>query len=262
MLYHNKFQDTAEIKTSKPNGSILTMPRFVPNIFLSDCWSSVGDVTFYHANGNCYYRKRAKPNFPNTENQQVQSSIHRRALQAWKSLSHDIQLKWNKYAIDVPSHRPPYDHDNHISGFNLFVSAYHGFALLKNEHIPEPVPYPQFPLYNIRYEGYQIIDDIDLKVIFSIEVHNDQDCRRFFVLGKIMLAPLGVGCKTGKLRNFVSVYEETPGEETHKVSFLIPNYKESFGLNSSDCQLHMRYLLVDSKTGYRNFQKRISIAIQ
>lgn len=46
---------------------------------------------------------------------------------------------------NVPSHRPPYDDNHHISGYNLFVSAYHGFAQLGHEHVPVPQPYPLFP---------------------------------------------------------------------------------------------------------------------
>ena len=51
----------------------------------------------------------------------------------------------------IPPHTPNprllVQHRQHhlLSGYNLFVSAYHGFAQLGNEHVPEPQPYPQFP---------------------------------------------------------------------------------------------------------------------
>lgn len=74
-----------------------------------------------------------------------QAQVHHRAILAWQHLPHSVQLQWNHYARSVPSHRPPYDNNHHISGYNLFVSAYHGFAQLGREHIPEPQPFPEFP---------------------------------------------------------------------------------------------------------------------
>ena len=40
---------------------------------------------------------------------------------------------------------PTFDHKAFISGQNLFVLAYHGFATLGNEHQPSPVPFESFP---------------------------------------------------------------------------------------------------------------------
>lgn len=40
--------------------------------------------------------------------------------------------------VGVEPHRLPFDHTTRISGYNLFVSAYHGFATLGNEHVPSP----------------------------------------------------------------------------------------------------------------------------
>lgn len=42
-------------------------------------------------------------------------------------------------AEEVEPHRPPFDHKAYISGQNLFVSAYHGFATPGNEHVPSPI---------------------------------------------------------------------------------------------------------------------------
>ena len=100
------------------------MPRYNPNIRFSDCWSSVGDVTFYHRNGVCYWKKRAHPEFPGTLGQLEAQSVHLRALQAWRSLSPLVQEQWNMLSLTVYSHRPPFRKDHHITGHNLFVSAY------------------------------------------------------------------------------------------------------------------------------------------
>lgn len=65
-------------------------------------------------------------------------SVHLRALQAWRALTPAVQELWNSLAVVVPSHRPPFKKDHHITGHNLFVSAYHGFSQLGNEHILSP----------------------------------------------------------------------------------------------------------------------------
>lgn len=41
-----------------------------------------------------------------------------------------MQLLWEPFATVVEPHRLPLDHLARTSGNNLFVSAYHGFALL------------------------------------------------------------------------------------------------------------------------------------
>ena len=112
------------------------MPLYRPSILLSDAYGSVGSVTFYHRKGRCYTRRRVKASYPGTPAQLEHLAIHRRAMAAWASLERDTQLKWIEYETTAEPHRPPFDHKAHISGNNLFVSAYHGFALMGNEHTP------------------------------------------------------------------------------------------------------------------------------
>lgn len=121
------------------------MPRFYPSILISDAYGSVGEVTFYHRNGKCYYRKRSHSRYPGTAAQTSALNVHRRALAAWREVPHQTQQVWNRLAEEVEPHRPPFDHKAFISGQNLFVSAYHGFATLGNEHQPSPVPFESFP---------------------------------------------------------------------------------------------------------------------
>ena len=53
--------------------------------------------------------------------------VHRRALDCWKRIPDDIKEKWNRFASVAEPHKPPFDGSSHITGHNLFVSAYHGF---------------------------------------------------------------------------------------------------------------------------------------
>jgi len=232
------------------------MPIYYPNIKFSDCWGSVGSITFYHKEGKCYFRKKSKCTFPGTPCQLKNAEIHHRAILAWQSLEHATQMGWRRFAIDVPAHRPPFDNKNHISGYNLFVSAYHGFAQLGNEHIPSPTPYPEFPTYS-------------LKVVSSFAVGNDLEIKcqvcgvpeRFKILGKIMLAKPGYGCNTGKLRNFVAKEAELEASDPRIITFSIPNFKSLYGLDLNDYQLHIRHILLDTISGYRNNYNKLSVKI-
>ena len=117
------------------------MAQLRPNLLITDAYGSAGAVTAYHRNGKCFLRQRICPVFPGTSGQLASSSVHLRALQAWRSLPHEEQLRWEPLARVVEPHRPPFDHLARISGNNLFISAYHGFATLGREHIPSPVPF-------------------------------------------------------------------------------------------------------------------------
>ena len=125
------------------------MPKYIPSLPFEDCYGSVGEKTYYHRNGVCYYKKRARPAFPGTMLQMEHQTIHLRAIAAWQSLETPVQKEWNRCAVGVQSHRPPFDGKSGISGYNLFVSAYHGFARLGNEHVPAPVPWEPFPVYSV-----------------------------------------------------------------------------------------------------------------
>ena len=116
------------------------MPRFYPSVLIADAYGSVGEVTFYHRNGKCYYRKRSHSRYPGPAAQTSALDVHRRALAAWREVPHQTQLVWNRLAEEVEPHRPPFDHLAHITGQNLFVSAYHGFVTLRDVHVPLPVP--------------------------------------------------------------------------------------------------------------------------
>ncbi|MBO6078652.1 MAG: hypothetical protein J6P66_07870 [Bacteroidaceae bacterium] len=34
------------------------MPKFHPTPLIQDCWSSIGNITFFHRNGQCYYKRK------------------------------------------------------------------------------------------------------------------------------------------------------------------------------------------------------------
>lgn len=222
------------------------MPKYHPNTRFTDCWASVGNITFYHRDGQCYYRTKANPVFPGTSHQLVQVSIHKRALQAWRNISHEEQLEWNALATQVKSKRPPYDHKTSISGYNLFVSAYHGYASIGDEKIPEPKPIPDFPTLSLKLISSTVVGTT-LQVKFKIE-NLHASLQNFIIASRIQLVNLGAGTNPGKMRNHLAELKDDIA------TFTIP-------LPQSDHKsytLHMRYFIIDRTTGYRSMQTRQS----
>lgn len=57
------------------------MPRFHPTPIIQDCWSSIGNITFYHRNGQCFYKRKASPVFRGTPAQLDQAQVQMRTKQ-------------------------------------------------------------------------------------------------------------------------------------------------------------------------------------
>ncbi len=236
------------------------MPRYEPNPRFSDCWSSVGDVTFYHRNGVCFWKKKPVCEYPGTPGQLEHLELHRRALAAWKSLDHDVLLQWNAYAVSAPSHKPPFDGSTHITGHNLFVSAYHGFAQLGDEHVPVPAPWEDFPVVHMAFREGEVIDGKDLQMTFRCRLPECQQPTRYRVVLKLQLTEPGRGRNDGYLRTFLAL-SNCPSDDA-EVVFLIPDYADIWSIVGPSYQAHCRYLLIDTQTGYRNIFKKASFLME
>jgi hypothetical protein len=158
----------------------------------------------------------------------------------------------------VTAHRPPFLNENHISGYNLFVSAYHGFASLGNEHVPTPKPFEEFPPFHAEFISAQVVGESDLLLQFSLSVYGTCEPLRYRTLGKIQLVAPGRGCHPGKMRNFLSTEISAVTQNTRIISFTIYNYRDVWSLDLPEFTLHLRYLLLDNITGYRNLPKSLS----
>jgi hypothetical protein len=223
------------------------MPKFHPTPIIQDCWSSIGNITFYHRNGQCFYKRKPYTQYRGTAAQLDQAQVHHRAILAWQQLSHAVQLQWCELAKSVPSHRPPYDDNHHISGYNLFVSAYHGFAQLGREHVPLPQPYPLFPISHLQLlqiDSASSSGSVSLRCRLTLQ--NTDNPARWHVSAKIQLTAPGVGCDPGKMRTYMGVREQQ-----NEIVFNVPRP------DTEDYQVHLRYRLIDGVTGYRNNWKRL-----
>ena len=218
------------------------MPKFHPTPLIQDCWSSIGNITFYHRNGQCYYKRKARTPFVGSPAQLDQAQVHHRAILAWQQLQHSVQLQWRELAKSVPSHRPPYDNHHHISGYNLFVSAYHGFAQLGREHVPEPHPYPLFPPSSLELLQIELGTTPGiLSLRCRLHLTGTDNPVRWHLSARIQLTTPGVGCDPSKMRSYIGIRDKS-----NIVVFNIP------------CQIHgeykayILYRLIDEITGYRN----------
>ena len=232
------------------------MPKYIPNTQFSDCWSSVGNVTFYHRNGICYFRSKAYSDFAGSADQLEQAELHKRAIKAWQSLPHDTQMIWRRMAKGVASHRPPFGQKNSISGYNLFVSAYHGFAQLGNEHIPKPVMFEPFPIFSLDYLDCSTTDGGLLKLRFRLTLCEAGEPGRYRVLCKFQIGEPRFGRNPGMMRNCLS--KSIPSGECSVIEFLVPDNVPALEMK----QLHLRYLLLDTKTGYRSQYHSLSIMMR
>ena len=129
----------------------------------------------------------------------------------------------------------------------IYSSAYHGFATLGNEHIPESLPFAEFPKFELKViEARSVNGSVVLRC--RLWLSGADDCNRYRVLGKVLLTNSSVGCKTSKLRNCMSVPTNEPGI----IDFTVPSER------TGKCQLHLRYLLIDSTSGYRTCYHKLS----
>ncbi len=234
------------------------MPRFYPNQLISDCWSSMGNVTFYHRNGMCYWKTKPQPVFPGTAAQLQQLDVHRRALAAWRGVSDEKKSLWRSFARSVLSHRPPYTMDHHITGHNLFVSAYHGFAVLGREHVPEPKAFVDFPVFDLTFVRVEKIEERGLRLIYDLTASEDYSVGRFAVLGKIQLNNAGGGFNSGKMKNVLASSVVMKEQGKFEVEFVIDDYRNFCGIDSTSYSVHMKYLLIDKERGYRSNAKKVS----
>ena len=232
------------------------MPRYIPSLPFEDCYGSVGEKTYYHRNGVCYYKKRSRPAFPGTMLQMEHQTVHLRAIAAWQRLETPDQKEWNRCAVGVQSHRPPFDGKSGISGYNLFVSAYHGFARLGREHTPSPAPWENFPVYAV--DRVVVVDKVDgmLRLGFHILMPEDIEAGRYWLYARIQLVKPGGGVRPGLMRNYLANAGCPAGESVVEVD--VPDYAGAWELDLQAYKVHTRYLLIDSRLGYRNTYRRLS----
>lgn len=205
-------------------------------------------------------RRERIRNSPALSPQMEAQSVHLRALQAWRTLDPVTQEQWNMLALTVQSHRPPFKKDHHITGNNLFVSGYHGFAQLGNEHIPAPRAFEDFPVLYCEYHSVSVVNDDTLSIKLRVCLDRCPNPTRYRLAVRLQLTAPGAGRRPGYLRPFVA--QETCTSDDCIVEVLVPGYKDIWDLDLPEYQVHFRYFLLDSETGYRNIFRKKSFLMK
>lgn len=242
------------------------MPAYNPSILISDCYGSAGSITFYHRDGKCRWRSKSTLSFAATPRQSAALSIHRRALAAWRTIPDTEKERWHDISKNVQPHRPPFGYGGHISGHNLFVSAYHGFVTLGDEHIPQPVEYRPFPVFAAEFVSASVANISDLKILLRLSMPLEKEPERYVLLCKVQLTEAGKGCNPGKMRNFLAeeVTEDdiaTGSGSSRPVALTIPVCTAFPEISASSYSLHLRYMLIDRLSGYRSQYQKLSAVI-
>ena len=235
------------------------MPAYTPNLLISDCYGSAGSITFYHRNGKCRWRSKSTLSFTATPRQSTALDVHRWALAAWRTIPDTEKEIWHEIARNVPPYKPPFGYGGHISGHNLFVSAYHGFHTLGNEHIPGPMEFRPFPVFVAGFVGAETVNTSDLRITLRLSMQQEKEPKRYPLLCKAQLAEAGKGCNPGKMRNFLAAEDTT--QSSNLLTLTIPDYATFSGISSTACTLHLRYLLIDRHTGYRSRHQSLSAEV-
>ena len=202
------------------------MPRFTPSVLISDCWGSVGDLTFYHVDGRCYFKKKNQCEFPGTDAQNSQLDVHRRALAAWRTLEHSVQLTWNALAEPVISHKPAWQ---------------------------------KFPVHSLDFED-AAVDGTDLRLCFHSYFPETEPAGRYQVLSRIQLTKPGYGRNQGHMRNFLAEAPCDSGDG--RVFIVVDDFRRRWDLVLDEYQVHGRYVLLDRQTGYRNIPREFSFSMK
>ena len=227
------------------------MPVFKPSILISDAYGSTKDLTWFHRGGKCFVKEKKPAAYVPTPARQVYLDVHRRALAAWREQPHDVQLQWNEYGKAAISHRPPFDNTAHISGQNLFVSAYHGFYTLGDEHVPEPRTFGPFPVLSMTFAAAGESGNGELVLRFRSYCSGTDTPGRYKILMKLQLTKPGGGRRPTLFRNVLASSSCGPGECI--IEFLIPGFREKWRLDAlPGYGAHCRYIVLDTMTGYRD----------
>lgn len=232
---------------------------FHPSVLASDVFGSAGDVTAVHRDGKVYLRKRKVGAGVLSSAQLEHLEVHRRALAAWRGLDHETQLEWNEYARVVEPHRPPFDHSSWISGQNLFVSAYHGFHTLGNEHVPSPAPFESFPSFVVEAMSASLVGD-DLLLRVSVVGLEYVSTSRYWLYGRVQLTEKGKGASSRVAKKSVL---SSSSCESSPVELVLPDWRSVWPeLAGGGCFLmHGSYVLLDAVTGYRSQRRRWSFKV-
>ena len=137
--------------------------------------------------------------------------------------------------------------------------AYHGFAQLGDEHIPVPQPFEDFPVFMVEYSDVEAASESDLVLRFRVKIPECLEPTRYRLMTRLQFTSPGRGRQPGYLRSHIAVDNCTSSDRIVEVP--VADYAKKWELVLQEYQVHCRYLLIDTKTGYRCNFKRVSFLL-
>ena len=117
--------------------------------------------------------------------------------------------------------------------------------MLRNELVPEPKAFEKFPPFAVEVGGASVVEGM-LVLPVSVVIDAAFTPERFRLLAKIQLTEPGRGRNPGKMRN---VLADRPCGSASVNLFVVPSI---WGLSLQKYQVHSRFILLDTVTGYRS----------
>jgi len=124
---------------------------------------------------------------------------------------------------------------------------------------PLPVKYEEFPVVWIGLDSACEIEGGILQIRLRVRLDGNVDPTRYRLQIRMQLTCPGMGRNGGKMRSFIAQKNCTSSDCI--VTVLVPDYKRIWELDLPSYQVHCRYLLIDSQTGYRNIFRKKSFGM-
>ena len=107
-------------------------------------------------------------------------------------------------------------------------------------------------MFSLDFVGCEAVSLFDVELRFRLTLCGTEEFSRYRVLGKIQITEPGGGCHPGLMRNYLS--PSVPEGTCSEIVFTVPRNR----MDLEVFQVHVRYLLLDSHTGYRSIYHSVS----
>jgi hypothetical protein len=101
--------------------------------------------------------------------------------------------------------------------------------------------------------------DGTLRLGFHVLMPEDVEAGRYWLYSRIQLAKSGGGVRPGLMRNYLATAGCPAGGSVVEID--VPDYASAWDLDLQAYKVHTRYLLIDSRLGYRNTYRKLSADI-
>ena len=131
---------------------------------------------------------------------------------------------------------------------------------LDDEHVLEPVPWEEFPIVWAGFSSAEELEDGSLRIDLRTKLDGNADPTRYLVVAKLLMTEPGHTRTGGFYRTFLAISNCTSADA--EVRFLIPDFQNLWPVVGPSYQVHCRYLLIDTQTGYRSIFRKTSFLME